>query len=393
MIFPYFIPPALAFVAAVVEKGMKLNVKRNSYRLVLLSAIVIYCCVYLNGSDWPNYEMFFEKITWDNWVEESKELGFELGFSLCLLLLKVIGCNFMLSLIMMKVFSLIIISHFFYEFSLSKYAYGDARNVFLLLFIFYTTNGMYLYVETIIRFSIALAIVFKSFKYLFTRRVIQFLLLVLLASLFHRTALAVMPLYFIRSVKLSSFWLFALVAAVYIFFTPQMLLIVFKFINSYINDIFIVKLVAYLELTIRSRETNPLAIGNIVHFLFFILILIFRSKIEDMSKYGKQFFAATIIFFIVYFVTLYMGPISRIRLFYNFFFIIVLAELFSLTYINRGIIFIVTAVFLVWGMYLSIENNFCFKHYTNYITAAIEGKANLTLYEKYSIYSSWAFEK
>ena len=88
-----------------------------------------------------------------------------------------------------------------------------------------------------------------------------------------------------------------------------------------------------------------------------------------------------------------MGPISRIRLFYNFFFIIVLAELFSLTYINRGIIFIVTAVFLVWGMYLSIENNFCFKHYTNYITAAIEGKANLTLYEKYSIYSSWAFEK
>ncbi|QSH91300.1 EpsG family protein [Treponema medium] len=393
MVFPYFIPPALAFVAAVVEEGMNRNVKRNIYRLILLSAIVIYCCVYLNGSDWPNYEMFFEKVTWHNWLEESKEVGFELGFSLCLLWLKVIGCNFMITLIIMKVFSLIIISHCFYKFSLSKYAYGDARNIFLLLFIFYTTNGMYLYVETIIRFSIALAIVIKSFNYLMARKFIPFLLLVLFASVFHRTSLVVVPLYFIRDIKLSSLWLFVLVVVVYVFFTPQMLLMIFKFMDGYGNNIFITKLIAYLELTIRLQQTNPLAIGNIVHFLFFILVLMFRKKIEHISQYGKQFFAATMIFFIVYFLTLYMGPISRIRLFYNFFFIIVLAELFSLTYINRGIVFIMTAAFCVWGMYLSIENNFCFKHYTNYITATIEGKADLTLYEKFSIYQSWSIDQ
>lgn len=393
MFFPYFIPPFLAFAAAIVEKGMKLNVKKNVYRLILLSAILVYCCVYLNGSDWPVYEMFFEKITWHNWIEESKDLGFELGFSLCLLLLKVIGCNFMIALILMKVFSLVIISYFFYKFSLSKYAYGDARNVFLLLFIFYTTNCMYLYVETIIRFSIALAIVVKSFKYIFTRKFVLFLIFLFLASLFHKTSLVVLPLYFIRNIKLSSFWLFILVTFIYVFFTPQILLIVFKFIDSYTDNIFITKTVAYLELTIRLQQTNPLAIGNIVHFLFFILVLMFRKKIEHISQYGKQFFAATMIFFIVYFLTLYMGPISRIRLFYNFFFIIVLAELFSLTYINRGIVFIMTAAFCVWGMYLSIENNFCFKHYTNYITAAIEGKADLTLYEKSSIYRSWSIEQ
>ena len=392
MIFPYFIPPSLAFIAAIVEKGMQPNVKRAVYRLVVLSAVVVYCCVYLNGSDWPNYEMFFEKITWYNWIKESRDLGFELGFSLCMLLLKVIGFNFMIALIIMKSFSLITISHFFYKFSLSKYAYGDARNIFLLLFIFYITNGMYLYVETIIRFSIALAIVIKSFKYLFIHKFILFLLLVLLASLFHRTALVVVPLYFIRSIKLSSIWLFVLVAVVYIFFTPQMLLIVFKFINGYGNNIFIAKLVAYLELTIRLRQINPLAIGNIVHFLFFILILLFRKKLEHISKYGKQFFAATMIFFVVYFITLYMGPVSRIGLFYNFFFIIALAELFSMTSINRGVIFLITAIFWICGMYLSIERNFCFKHYTNYITATIEGKADLTLHEKFSIYRSWSVE-
>lgn len=392
MIFPYFIPPSLAFIAAIVEKGMQPNVKRAVYRLVVLSAVVVYCCVYLNGSDWPNYEMFFEKITWYNWIKESRDLGFELGFSLCMLLLKVIGFNFMIALIIMKSFSLITISHFFYKFSLSKYAYGDARNIFLLLFIFYTTNGMYLYVETIIRFSIALAIVIKSFKYLFIHKFILFLLLVLLASLFHRTSLVVVPLYFVRDIKLSSFWLFVLVAVVYIFFTPQMLLIVFRFINGYGNNIFIAKLVAYLELTIRLQQTNPLAIGNIVHFLFFILILVFRKKLEHISEYGKYFFAATMIFFVVYFITLYMGPISRIRLFYNFFFIIVLTELFSLTYINRGVIFLVTTIFWICGLYLSIERNFCFKHYTNYITATIEGKADLTLHEKFSIYRSWSVE-
>ncbi|MFC1239743.1 EpsG family protein [Treponema vincentii] len=393
MIFPYFIPPALAFTAAIVEKGMSLNIKRNVYRLILLSAIVIYCCVYLNGSDWPAYEIFFEKITWHNWIEESRELGFELGFSLYLLLLKVIGCNFMIALIIMKVFSLIIISHFFYGFSLSKYAYGDARNVFLLLFVFYTTNCMYLYVETIIRFSIALAIIVKSFKYLFTRKIVQFLLIVMLASLFHRTALAVVPLYFIRNINLSSFWLFILVAFVYVFFTPTILLILFKFINGYIHNIFIIKLIAYLELTIRLQQTNPLAIGNIVHFLFFILILISRKKIEHISEYGKQFFALTIVFFVIYYITLYMGPISRIRLFYHFFFIITLVELFSITYINRVVVFLMAVVFWISGMYLSIENNFCFKYYTNYITSAIDGKADLSLYEKYSIYNSWSFEK
>ena len=392
MIFPYFIPPSLAFIAAIVEKGMQPNVKRAVYRLVVLSAVVVYCCVYLNGSDWPNYEMFFEKITWYNWIKESRDLGFELGFSLCMLLLKVIGFNFMIALIIMKSFSLITISHFFYKFSLSKYAYGDARNIFLLLFIFYITNGMYLYVETIIRFSIALAIVIKSFKYLFIHKFILFLLLVLFASVFHRTSLVVVPLYFIRDIKLSSLWLFVLMVLVYVFFTPQMLLMIFKFMDGYGNNIFITKLIAYLELTIRLQQTRPLAIGNIVHFLFFILVLMFRKKIEHISQYGKQFFAATMIFFVVYFITLYMGPVSRIRLFYNFFFIIALAELFPIAYVNRTIVFVVSAVFWVWGMYLSIENNFCFKHYTNYITAAIEGNADLTLYEKFSIYRSWSVE-
>lgn len=392
MIFPYFIPPLLAFIVAIFEKGMSHNTRKIIYIMLSCCAVFIYCCVYINGSDWPAYEMFFENIDWSNWVEKSKMLGFELGFSFALLSLKTIGFNFMLSLILMKSFSLVTISSFFYSFSVSKSAKGDAKNIFLLLFIFYITSCMYLYVETIIRFSIALAIVIKSYKYFLSSRFIPYLFMILLAALFHRTVLIVIPLYFLKEVKLSSICLFFIVFLIYVFFSPQILLLIFKFINKYVNNIFIIKLVAYLEFTIKLNKVNSLAIGNIVHFLYFILVLIYRKKIECLPKHGKKIFVATIVFFIIYFATIYMGAVSRIRLLYNLFFIISLSTILSVTYINRTFIFILCVAFWISGFYLSIDRNFCLKHYTNYITSAIEGKADLTLDEKYRIYNSWAFE-
>ena len=393
LIFPYFIPPLLAIIAAFFDSGMTQSVRRNVYHLLTLSGVLIYCCVYLNGTDWPAYEIFFENITWTNLFSESKLRNFELGFSFLLLSLKTIGFNFMISLIIMKVFSFIVISSFFYSFSVSETAQGYSKNIFLLLFIFYTTSCMYLYVETIIRFSLALAIVSRSYKYFLSGEFIIYLFIVLLAALFHRTVLIVIPLYFFREIKLPSISLFFLVFLIYAFFSPQMLLLVFKFINQYLSNIFIIKLVSYLEFTIKLNKVNPLAIGNIVHFLFFILVVIYRKKIECLPKHGKKIFAATIVFFIIYFATIYMGSVSRMRLLYNLFFIISLTAILSVTYVNRTFVFILCVCFWILGFYLSIDRNFCNKYYTNYITSFLSGNADLTFAEKYSIYTYWSLQE
>ncbi|QSH93527.1 EpsG family protein [Treponema phagedenis] len=389
MIFPYFIPPVFAFLASIFEKGFTNSIKKAVYILLSLSAIFIYCCVYLNGSDWPAYEIFFNEINFNNLIKEACLRGFEIGFSFSLLFLKTLGLNFMLSLIVMKIFSFVLISNFFYTFAQSEYAQGYAKNIFFLLFIFYTTNCMYLYVETIIRFSIALAIVIKSYKYLFLRKFFPFMFLLFLAFLFHRTAIIVLPLYFIKQIKLSTKWLCVVFAGIFIFLSPQSLLFFAKLIFGSSSSVFSLKLIGYLELVIQSNEVNPFAIGNIVHLLFLILILVYRKQLEKHTAFNKQFFVGLILFFFIYFTTMYMGPIGRVRLFYSIFFIIAIAELFSIRYMLQTFAFTMSICFWIFGMYKSIDENYCFKYYTNYLTATLEKKSDLSLYDKLMIYYGW----
>lgn len=155
---PYFIPPFLALLGAIYNRRLTANSLKLLYWLTTLSALFFYCCVYMNGADWPEYEMIYNELTWENLFQIASDRKFEIGFCFLMLLFKTIGFGFFPFLIIAKSFSLIVISNFFKSYAIN-YGRGYSSNVFFLLLIFYLGSCMYLYVETIIRFSLALAIV------------------------------------------------------------------------------------------------------------------------------------------------------------------------------------------------------------------------------------------
>lgn len=390
LIFPYFIPPLLAIIAAFFDSGMTQSVKRNVYHLLTLSGILIYCCVYLNGSDWQNYETFFNRIEMHNIASLSNEYGFEFGYSVLVCCLKVAGFNFMLSLIIMKVFSFVTISHFFYSISNLKYSMGYTKNVFFMLFIFYTFNCIYLYVETIIRFSIALAFIVKSYKYIFKRRLSRFLCLVLCAICFHKSAIVVLPLYWIGKIRLSNKLLFALCSCVILFFNAKLLSFVSMFLFDKFSYLYLfLQIISYTQKAAINDTSNPMSIGNIIFFIFFILVILGRKRIEKSSVYGQRLFAIVIVYFFIYFITMYMGAVSRIRLFYFPSFIIVLSIILSNGYLMRSIVCLCSVLYFSLSMYTTIVERSVFVYYTNYISALIENKADLTTYEKIWINHTW----
>ena len=394
MILPYFVPPCLAFIAACCESGMSRSIKLHMYRLLTVLGIVIYCCVYLNGSDWQNYETFFNRIEIHNIVSLSNEYGFEFAYSILVYCLKAVGFNFMLSLIIMKVFSFVIISHFFYSVSNLKYSMGYTKNIFFMLFVFYTFTCIYLYVETIIRFAIALAFVVKSYKYIFIRRFLPFLCLVLSAACFHKSALIVLPLYWIGKVSLSNKTLLISYICVILFLNAKTLAFLADLLFMRLSSIYLfLQIIAYTQKAAFSDSSNPFSIGNLVFLCFFILVLFKRKKIENSSIYGQRLFAIVIVYFFIYFITIYMGAVSRVRLFYFPIFIVVLSIALSKGYFMRSLVYICCVLYFSSSMYITIVSRPVFVYYTNYLSALIEGKGDLTTYEKIWINRSWGEDK
>jgi len=65
-------------------------------------------------------------------------------------------------------------------------------------------------------------------------------------------------------------------------------------------------------------------LGNIVYLVFLSIIFSSRKHIEENIWNGKILFNYVMLFFVISFVTMYMGSVGRIALFLNVFFIIAL---------------------------------------------------------------------
>ncbi|WP_180056315.1 EpsG family protein [Acinetobacter sp. YH12227] len=95
--------------------------------------------------------------------------------------------------------SVIVISLYLY--TLKKISPNYSISVFL-----YISLGYYTFFFNGLRQGIALALCFFSLKYLFRKEFLKFLLVVFIASLFHKSALIVIPIYFLSLLKISEYY-------------------------------------------------------------------------------------------------------------------------------------------------------------------------------------------
>lgn len=363
MIF-YLIPPILSLLSSLFYERFTVTSRNVLYYIIISLSVLIYPCVYVNGTDWTGYEPAYNNIDFSN----ISQYSWEIGFLYLMLFFKSIGFNFFFFLIFAKSFSLIVITNFLRKFSLTE-GKGLSANIFFLLFLFYTGECMYLYVETIIRFTLALSIVVLSYQYILSRNFVKFTLVIIAAMFFHITAIIMLPIYFINKIRIPSSVLFCVIIGIIAFFSPVVILNVLSIFESFMPaDIYSV-LKYYIKEIDVDGGYNPTSIGNLIHLFIFAICLFSRRKFVESVKNGDRYFAFIVIYFIFYFITLFAGSISRIIIYLWPIFVVVFPTMlnsFKNNVIRYSLILFISLYFFS-SMVKEIKTKPSFSTYTNYL--------------------------
>ncbi len=178
----------------------------------------------------------------------------------------------------------------------------DTSDMFVMSFFLFMANGFYFMSFSNIRYYFALSLVIFSMKYLFGRKFVKFCLIILFASLFHMTALLVIPAYFIAFyLKWSkkTVWLIPVAAAVLVFAKIPIRWLLFKFYPYYEGD-------AILDVT-------NLSFMNIAKCaVILIFCLVFYKKSLKGNEKAEMFFNLNLFALLLYTCATYVPELSRV---------------------------------------------------------------------------------
>lgn len=109
---------------------------------------------------------------------------------------------------------------------------------FPMSFFLFMMLGTYFQTYNTVRYYFALAIVLYSMRYVLRKQYISFLITILIASLFHKTALIVIPLYLLAVIRWK--WQHLLIAGILavsgLFFQEQYMALFIRLYPSYVNE-------------------------------------------------------------------------------------------------------------------------------------------------------------
>lgn len=145
------------------------------------------------GIDTMQYYTTFTEIGESSW--SFSEIRFEKGYCVVVKILHLLFKNPQ---------SLIICSSLFINFSIYKFIKNYSKNylISILVFIF---NNIYFSYMNIMRQALAISIILLGIKYLLNKKYIKFIIVILLASLFHTVAIAsiiLIPIYMLKDKKI-----------------------------------------------------------------------------------------------------------------------------------------------------------------------------------------------
>lgn len=309
----YVLPLLAMLIGGLLYSRLNGRSRRGMYCLCVALTVFVYCGVWFNGNDWKEYLKYWDNLALSNLGDYSQ--GIEYGFYLLMLLCKNIGMNFFTYVVLCKMLSFIVISYVVWELCGDSDFVGEyGLNPFYLLLLLLGFFGLYLYVETLIRFDVALAIVALGYKR-YVRGELMGFIYVVFAMMFHRSMVVLIPLFFIQRVKVHFIvYLIALLLLLYLGLSGCIYGLIPKQETADGLGNIMYWLNYYASIAVIGQENNHINVGAVVFLILFMLIGVYSSRLVKEAIHGRALFNGAMMFFVLSFASFYLGSVSRIAI-------------------------------------------------------------------------------
>ena len=338
----YFIEIILLFCFYIIIGTNKINIISVNDRFVfnqgrkifiLLSFFILAAVAafrdYSVGDDTLAYSLNFITISqFDSLLDLFDNVDNERGYLISQWIISKVGLEFRFVLILSSVLYIGAVSKLIYKYSTNP----------LMSYLIFMALGLYLFSFTALRQSIAMAICMIAYLYSLEYKRFKFVLLVLLASAFHISALIFMPSYFIGKLKFNfkniSFMIS--MAILFYLFSNQ----IFEILNLYSDKNY------------QEEETGGLIYSSLFYISSICGLYFIFNKIKN-NEAVKHHYYMVISSMIVIPVAMYHPAAFRICYYYSIFIILyipyLIKEMFNsrtMAVINWLIYSIMVVVFL-----------------------------------------------
>lgn len=275
--------------------------KKSGFVYFILISLMMVAVIGLRdvtiGIDTVNYCNTFNNLSNVSWSYLSNNKLTEPGYSFICILFNKLNLNFHVFLIFMAFLYIIPVSYIIFKYSKSP----------CFSYILFIAFGLFTFSMSTIRQTMAMSLVLIAFIFMQKRKLIPFIVTVLLAATFHMTAVVFLPAYFLNRLKLSK-------KILLILFSIGILLIVFK------EQIRLV-LNSNARLSYKGIETG----GNLMYIFLLgtvIIGLLFGNVLDEKNKNNAPFFYMLVAAIIIFPITQFNPTVMRLYFYYSIFMII-----------------------------------------------------------------------
>lgn len=278
----------------------------KKYLIVVFTLLVLFLVLKSQdvGIDNGNYKKIFEYCHNLGFFELFKYGRHEIGYKIYNKIISSIYYNFSFLLIVTSILSMIGV-YFFMK--------NNSKNYIYTILIFITFN-FYGYFFGIYRQVLAISILLFSIKYIKEKKLVLFLISVFIASLFHKTALIFIPIYFISNIKITKKILFLWSSLIIIFLGFKDFII--SFILNYIY-----------------KPADVIGIGGEGYKMLILMIMLsfvsyhYQDKLIKQDKNNQIFINMIYVGTIIQCLSTAFGNIYRLTLYFSIAIIILIPNI------------------------------------------------------------------
>ncbi|HOK35979.1 MAG TPA: EpsG family protein [Paludibacteraceae bacterium] len=275
---PYILLICFFLLIATFQLGVQLDQKTRRYLnyIVILTYILFFGFRGFIGWDWYNYYPFYKNIKiGENLLQNQNNIS-DYGFIFFAALIKYLFKSYDSFILINTLINIILLNAIFNRYLDQKYhAFGYA--------LFLAFNGLFLEVD-LLRNVKALLIFLIAIQYIEERKPLPYFALIILAFLFHWSAIFYAPLYFFlhKPISLKAFLIILVIGNLIFIFQIEYLKPIIRAVSSLFPDTISTKINHYLDIKIYSRPYG-FTLGFFERTIMSLFILLYYNKLVQIQ--------------------------------------------------------------------------------------------------------------